>query len=181
MPPRADAAENRARILLAARDVVSEADGLGDIRLNEIAKAAGVGQGTLYRHFPTREALLLEVYRRDVDEMCDEAATLVRELPAGEALARWLERVEEYAWVKQGVFAAVETTMRADATEHSHHRIGEALDLLLTAGRAAGTVRADVDPRDVVLLIGYLSNLTPGERSARAPRLRSIVLSGLRP
>jgi len=181
MTPRADATENRARILGAARAVVSDAATVGDIRLNEIAKAAGVGQGTLYRHFPTREALLLEVYRRDVDEMCDAAADLVRDLPAAEALDRWLQRVEEYAWVKQGVFAAVETAMRADATEHSHRRIAEALDLLLAAGRAAGTVRADVDPRDVVLLIGYLSLLTPDERADRAPRLRAVVLRGMAP
>ena len=181
MPPRADATENRARILQVARDVVSDAATVGDVRLNEIAKAAGVGQGTLYRHFPTREALLLEVYRRDVDEMCDAAADLVRDLPAAEALERWLERVEEYAWVKQGVFAAVEAAMRADATEHSHRRIAEALNLLLAAGRASGTVRADVDARDVVLLIGYLSLLTPGERDVRAGRLRAVILNGLRP
>jgi AcrR family transcriptional regulator len=181
MAPRADATENRARILQAAREIVSDVATVGEVRLNEIARAAGVGQGTLYRHFPTREALLLEVYRRDVDEMCDAAAELVRDLPPEVALERWLERVEEYAWVKQGVFAAVEAGMRGDATEHSHRRIAEALDLLLAAGRAAGTVRPDVDPRDVVLLIGYLSLLTPDDRADRAPRLRAIVLNGLRP
>ncbi|GIJ51580.1 TetR family transcriptional regulator [Virgisporangium aliadipatigenens] len=181
MPARADAAENRARILAVAREVAGRAAGVGEIRLNEIAKAAGVGQGTLYRHFPTREALLLEVYRRDVDEMCDAAAELVRDLPPAEALERWLARVEEYAWVKQGVFAAVETAMRAEVSAHSRHRIAEALDLLLDAGRAAGTVRDDVDARDVVLLIGYLSALGPDERGERARRLRTVVLSGLRP
>jgi AcrR family transcriptional regulator len=181
MAPRADAAENRARILAAARDLVSGAATVGDIRLNEIAKAAGVGQGTLYRHFPTREALLLEVYRRDVDEMCDAAELLLRDLPPAEALERWLARVEEYAWVKQGVFAAVESAMRADASAHSRHRIREALDLLLAAGRDAGVVRDDIDARDVVLLIGYLSSLAPQEREERAHRLRAVVLAGLRP
>nr|WP_221383310.1 TetR/AcrR family transcriptional regulator [Actinoplanes polyasparticus] len=181
MAPRSDAVENRARILEAARDIVSSAEAIGDVRLNEIAKAAGVGQGTLYRHFPTRESLLLEVYRRDVDDMCDEAETLTRALPPAEALSRWLQRVEQYAWVKQGVFAAVEAAMRTDAVEHGHRRITQAVDLLLTAGRAAGTVREDIDARDVILLIGYLSLLTPAERGERADRLRSVILDGLRP
>ncbi|MEV6636375.1 TetR/AcrR family transcriptional regulator [Actinoplanes sp. NPDC051470] len=181
MTPRADATENRDRILRAARDIVTSADDVAEVRLNEIAKAAGVGQGTLYRHFPTRNDLLLEVYRLDLDEMCDAAAVLVRELPAGEALERWLERVEEYAWVKRGVFAAVEAAMRADVTSHSRDQIAAAVEMLLSAGREAGTVRDDVDARDVVLLIGYLSLLTPAERSVRAPRLRSVVLAGLSP
>ncbi|KUL28028.1 TetR/AcrR family transcriptional regulator [Actinoplanes awajinensis] len=180
-PLRADAAENRARILQVAKEVVSRAATVEEIRLNEIAKAAGVGQGTLYRHFPTRDALLLEVYRRDVDEMCDAAEVLVRDLPAAEALERWLERVEEYAWVKRGVFASVEAAMRTDVSEHSHRRINEAVGLLLAAGRAARTVRDDVDARDIVLLIGYLSRVTPEEQHTRAPRLRAIVLDGLRP
>ncbi|MEV4343292.1 TetR/AcrR family transcriptional regulator [Actinoplanes sp. NPDC049596] len=180
-PLRADAAENRARILRIAKEVVSRAGAVEEIRLNEIAKAAGVGQGTLYRHFPTRDALLLEVYRHDVDEMCDAAEVLVRALPAAEALEKWLERVEEYAWVKRGVFASVEAAMRADVSEHSHRRIKEAVDLLLTAGRTAGTVREDIDARDVVLLIGYLSRITPEEQETRAPRLRTVVLNGIRP
>ncbi len=180
-PPRVDATANRARILEAARDVVSRSTTVGEVRLNEIAKAAGVGQGTLYRHFPTRDALLLEVYRRDVDEMCDAAGDLVRDWPAAEALERWLLRVEDYAWVKQGVFAAVEAASRADTSAHGERRISEAIDLLLAAGRAAGTVRADVDARDVVLLIGYLSRLTPAERAARSPQLRAVILDGLRP
>ncbi len=180
-PLRADAAENRARILQIAKEVVSRAATVEEIRLNEIAKAAGVGQGTLYRHFPTRDALLLEVYRHDVDQMCDAAEALVHDLPADEALEKWLERVEEYAWVKRGVFASVEAAMRTDVSEHSHRRINEAVGLLLAAGRTAGTVRDDIDARDVVLLIGYLSRVTPQEQEIRAPRLRSVVLNGLRP
>ncbi|WP_432575097.1 TetR/AcrR family transcriptional regulator [Kineococcus sp. SYSU DK005] len=180
-PPRADAEHNRARILQAAREVAAAAGDAGEVRLNEIAKRAGVGQGTLYRHFPTRGALMLEVYRRDVEELHEAAVDLLGRHPADVAFERWLERLAEYARVKQGVFASVEASTRTGASAHGGERVRDAVELLLSAGRAAGTVREDVDARDVVLLVGFLSRLAPDERGARARHLLLLVRNALRP
>jgi AcrR family transcriptional regulator len=174
---RADAAGNRARIVRAARDVIAQED---ELRLNAVAKRAGVGQGTLYRHFPTREDLLAEVYREDVEELVAAAPALLAEHRPVTALARWFDRVVEYAQVKRGVFAAVEVAVSQDLSAHSLGPIGDALTTLLDAGKADGTIRPDVDARDVILLIGYLTRLEEAEWDARARHLLTIVLDGLR-
>jgi AcrR family transcriptional regulator len=174
---RADAADNRARIIRAARAVIANAD---EIKLNAIAKEAGVGQGTLYRHFPTREDLLAEVYREDVDELVAAAPVLLAEHEPLTALARWFDRVVEYAQVKRGVFAAVEAAVWRDLSAHSLGPIGDALTTLLDAGKADGAIRSDVDARDVILLIGYLTRLEQAEWDSRARHLLQVVLDGLR-
>src|ERR1700761_7606169 len=169
MPPgslRADAASNRARIIAAARVAIARD---GDVRLNAIAKEAGVGQGTLYRHFPTRDDLLAAVYTDDVGVLTAAAPVMLawHDDPVS-ALAAWLDRVVEYAQVKRGVFAAVEASVPRDLAARSHGPIGEALTLLLDAGKADGSIRPDVDARDVILLVGYLSRLDDAEGDARA-------------
>jgi AcrR family transcriptional regulator len=174
---RADAADNRARIIAAARAAIASS---GELKLNAIARNAGVGQGTLYRHFPTREDLLAEVYRQDVGELVAAAPELLASYEPLPALARWLDRVADYAQVKRGVFGAVEAAVSADLAAHSLGPIGEAVTLLLDAGRAAGTVRLDVDARDVILLIGYLTRLEDDEWEARARHLLGVILDGLR-
>jgi AcrR family transcriptional regulator len=174
---RADAADNRARIVEVARAVVAGSD---ELRLNAIAKQAGVGQGTLYRHFPTREALLAEVYRHDVEELVAAAPALLAEHDPVTALARWFDRVADYARVKRGVFAAVEVGVWQDLSAHSLGPIGDAMTALLDAGKAAGTIRPDVDARDVILLIGYLTRLDEAEWDTRARHLLHVVLDGLR-
>ena len=175
---RADAAGNRARIIAAARAAVA---GGGEVRLNAIARQAGVGQGTLYRHFPTREDLLAEVYREDVDELVATAPALLAEHAPLTALAHWFDRVAAYARVKQGVFAAVEAGVSQALAAHSLGPIGEAITVLLDAGQADGTIRPDVDARDVILLIGYLTRLEPAEWDTRARHLLQLVRDGLRP
>jgi AcrR family transcriptional regulator len=174
---RADARANRTRIVEAARAALAEFD---DVRLNAIAKRAGVGQGTLYRHFPTREALLAEVYRRDVDELVSAAPALLAGHDPVAALARWLDRVVDYAEVKRGVLAAVESATSQHLFAHSQGPIGDALTLLLDAGKATGAFRTDVDARDVILLIAYLSRLDQDEWHTRARPLMRIVLDGVR-
>ncbi len=176
-PRRADARENRERILAAARAELGDEGGL---RLNAVAHRAGVGQGTLYRHFPTREALLAEVYRVDVDELVAAAATLLATQEPVAALAAWFERVADYAQVKRGVFAAVEEAVWRDLSAHSLGPIGDAVALLLDAGRREGSLRDDVDSRDVIVLIGYLSRLDAAEFDLRARHLLGVVLDGLR-
>ncbi|WP_205717983.1 TetR/AcrR family transcriptional regulator [Actinomadura soli] len=103
---RADAQRNRERILQAARDLVHEP---GELKLNAVAKACGIGQGTLYRHFPTREDLLAEVYRREVEDLVAAAPRLLETQQPPDALAAWFDRVAAYARVKRDVFAAIES------------------------------------------------------------------------
>ena len=130
---RADAAGNRARIIAAARAAIADA---GEVKLNAIARQAGVGQGTLYRHFPTREDLLAEVYREDVDELVAAAPALLAEHEPLTALACWFDRVASYARIKRGVFAAVEAGVSQALAAHSLGPIGEAITVLLDAGKA---------------------------------------------
>lgn len=175
---RADAVENRDRIITAARTMIL--DSADEVRLSAVAKQAGVGQATLYRHFPTREDLLAEVYRHDVTQLVSAAATLAAEHRPVDALSRWFDRVADYARVKRGVFAAVEVGVWQDLSAHSLGPIGEAVTALLDAGKAEGTIRADVDARDVILLIGFLTRLDDAEWEQRARHVLSIILDGLR-
>lgn len=174
---RADAQRNRERILQAARELVHEP---GELKLNAVAKACGIGQGTLYRHFPTREDLLAAVYRREVEELVTTAARLLATHQPLEALAAWFDRVAAYARVKRDVFAAVEAATGRDLSAGSLGPIGEAIELLLAAGRSAGSIRTDAEARDVIVLISWLSRLDDAELDARGPRLLSILVDGLR-
>ena len=180
-PSRSDARDNRARILEAARDAIAAAAPHEELRLNAIAQKAGVGQGTLYRHFPSRADLLVEVYRHDVDELVALAPTLLETEAPIAALSLWFDRVAAYARVKRGVFAALEAAVWTDLSVHSLGPIGEALTVLLDAGRASGEIRPGVDAHDVITLIGFLTRLDESEWETRARRLLAIVLDGLRP
>lgn len=176
-PRRADAKRNRARILDAAKAALATP---GELRLNAVAEVAGVGQGTLYRHFPTRQALLAEVYQRDVEQLVATAHLLLAERPPLEALLAWLDRLADYAQIKRGVLAAVEQSVWHDLSARSHGPIGDALHVLLDAGKTAGVIRPDVDARDVILLVGYLTRLDDAEWDRRARPLLQIILDGLR-
>ena len=179
---RADAASNRARILASARELLSTTDpaDADTIRLNAIARRAGVGQGTLYRHFPTRDDLIAEVYRADVDELVAAARALLSEHSGLDALTRWFDRMLDYARVKRGMMAAVQSGLSRDLTGQSLGRIGEAVQLMLDAGKSDGTIRDDIDARDVILLISYLTRLDESEWSERARRPLDVVIAGLR-
>jgi hypothetical protein len=108
------------------------------------------------------------------------APALLKEHEPITALARWFDRVADYARVKRGVFAAVEVAVWQDLSAHSLGPIGDALTMLLDAGKVERTIRSDVDARDVILLIGYLSRIDEAESDARAHRLLTVVLDGLR-
>ncbi|MDQ0753903.1 AcrR family transcriptional regulator [Streptomyces africanus] len=173
---RPDAAQNRTRIVEAARAALAESD---RVHLNEIAKRAGVGQGTLYRNFPNREALLAEVYRRDVEELVTAASALLAQHEPVEALRHWLDRVIDYAEIKRGVLAALEPAAWQDLVAHSHNPIEDALGHLLDAGKAAGSIRADVDAHGVLLLIAYLGRLDREGWESTARPLMNVILDGL--
>ncbi|MCQ8833574.1 TetR/AcrR family transcriptional regulator [Streptomyces malaysiensis] len=169
---------NRTRIVEAARAALAESH---LVRLNEIAKRAGVGQGTLYRNFPNREALLAEVYRRDVEELVAAASALLVEHEPVEALRHWLDRVIDYAAIKRGVLAALEpVAWQDDLVAHSHNPVEGALAHLLDAGKAAGSLRTDVDAHGVLLLIACLGRLERDEWESKARLLMNVILDGLR-
>ncbi|GAB3735250.1 TetR/AcrR family transcriptional regulator [Nocardiopsis nanhaiensis] len=174
---RPDALQNRTRIVEAARAALAESH---HVHLNEIAKRAGVGQGTLYRNFPNREALLAEVYRRDVEELVTAASALLAAHEPVEALRHWLDRVIDYAEIKYGVLAALEPAAWQDLVAHSQNPIEDALGHLLNAGKAAGSIRTDVDARGVLRLIAYLGRLDRDEWEATARPLMNVILEGLR-
>jgi AcrR family transcriptional regulator len=174
---RVDAAVNRARILAVARE---QLDSTEDLRLNAVAKSAGVGQGTLYRHFPTREALLLEVYRADVAELVEAAQNLLAEHDAVTAIRRWLDRVAHYARVKRGVLAVLQPETGTELATSQAPRISEAIALLLEAGRKEGVIRDDIDEADVLALLAFLSRMPNTEAASRASHLLGVLLDGLR-
>lgn len=178
---RADATRNRARIVEAARQhiVAGDAESEG-LRLNEIAKAAGVGQGTMYRHFPTREDLLAAVYHADVDALVDAAPALLAKHPPVTALECWFRELAEYAELKRGVLAALTSQAGTDLAGPSADRISTAITVLLDAGKATGEIRDDADAADVILLVGALTRIRKEEWDIRAPSLLRIISDGLR-
>jgi AcrR family transcriptional regulator len=178
---RSDAVANRNRIVEAARAELSTSGGAAtDLSLHRVAQSAGVAQGTLYRHFPTRDHLLAEVYRSELTDLVDTVPLLLDAHPPLDALTRWLRRLLDYARVKRGVMAAIEASAWHDLYSGQHHRLDEALGTLLDRGKAAGQVRDEVDAADVLLLLGALSRIPEPEWDARAPTIVTVILDGLR-
>ena len=177
---RSDAQRNRDRILAAA---VAAFTASGTASLNAIAKQAGVGIGTLYRHFPTREALVLEVYRHEVQQLVDAAPELLATAPPPAALRAWLDRAAHYAMTKAGLAGALSTVITSPEAlaAESVGLVRGALSLLLRANEQAGTIRAGLDPDDVLLLMGFLWRIDPnGDWQARSGRLLDLLMDGLR-
>ncbi len=178
---RSDAVVNRERIVVAARAALSESNSAaGELKLHLVAKAAGVGHGTLYRHFPTREHLLAEVYRHELGELVDAVAVLLIDYPPLEALMRWLDRLVEYARVKRGVMAAIEASAWQDVYAGQRGRLDAALGELLEQGKRSGELRTNVDATDVILLLGALSRIPSSEWDPRARTVVAVIVDGLR-
>jgi AcrR family transcriptional regulator len=172
---RSDARENRDRILEVARRALAES---GDTSLNQIAQQAGVGPGTLYRHFPTREALVLAVYQLDVDQLAGSAPGLLAERAPLEALRSWTTDLVRYMRIKHGLGDALSPGARQSASEHAYGPVIAAITQILDAGKADGTVRADADPADFLMLTGALWR-APDEEG-RPQRMLGLILDGLR-
>lgn len=177
MVERSDAIHNRAAILGAARALVAEP---GELRLSAVAKRAGVGQGTIYRHFASRDDLLRALYEQEIDTLVELAAVLLEQHAPEEALRHWLSQLADYARVKAGVIDAVEDSVWAEVSSQTHSKLGGALTELLVAGAEAGALRSDVDPRDVILLSWFLAHVEADEWEQRVPRLLDVILAGLR-
>lgn len=178
---RADARRNREKLLAAAVERFAACG--PDASLEAIAQHAGVGIGTLYRHFPTREALIEAAYRDEVDRLCDAARELVDTLPPDEALEEWMERFVGYARTKRGMAGALQSLAASDDTFFCDARqsIIGAFQMLLDAARQAGTIRSDVEAEDVFRAMGGIW-LMPDEPEwpARARRLLGLLMDGLR-
>lgn len=180
-PLRADARRNRDRLLEVAVRAFSR--GGPDATLEGIAKEAGVGIGTLYRHFPTREALVEAAYRSELDKLCDPVPELLAGMAPDRALRTWMDRFVEYMTTKRGMADALRQVIASGGNPYAHSRakLTGAVGALLEAGARAGTVRSDVDPADVLAgLTGVTLVAGAPENRAQAGRLLDLLVDGLR-
>ncbi|ONH60498.1 TetR family transcriptional regulator [Frankia sp. CcI49] len=182
-PLRVDAQRNRQRLLDAAVRLLPQEEDGSEVTLAAIAKEAGVGIGTLYRHFPTREALVDAAYRGELDRLCDSVDGLVRDLPPDQALREWMDRFVDYMATKRGMGGALRALVAAggDPFANSRRRLTDAVAMLLAAGVSAGMLRADVTADDLLLGISGVT-LATADRGDRAQvgRLLDLLLDGLR-
>ena len=179
-PQRADARRNRERLLAVAVRAFSSAGG-ADVPLDAIAREAGVGIGTLYRHFPTRDALVEAAYRTELDRLCDAAPELLAGQPPERALRAWMDRFVDYMTTKRGMATALKALIASGGNPyaHSRDRMLAAVGTLLDAGAAAGTLRADVPATDVLTGLSGVTLATDGRE--QAGRLLDLLLDALRP
>jgi AcrR family transcriptional regulator len=151
--PRADAERNRARLLDAAR--AAFASGQAAVSLEQVAREADVGIGTLYRHFPTRESLVEALYRQELADLCASADDLLAAHAPDEALRAWMDRFAGYVTAKREMADALRAVFASGAVtvSEARERLTIAVRAILAAGVAAGTLRADVRPEDVVAMV----------------------------
>ena len=173
---RSDAVSNRERIMTVARAAFGASAATS---LTAIAKQAGVGIGTLYRHFPNRESLIVALYRHHIQEVIDLAPRLAATKPAVAALREWLAEVARYGQLKYG---AAEVIHAATSDAEYYQPFVDAIGHLLAAGAAEGTLKAGVDPEDVLLLLGVLWRVDPSTPGAdqRIERILELIVDGLR-
>jgi AcrR family transcriptional regulator len=179
--PRADAQRNRERILEVAKQAFTRSG--ANTSLDEIAKETGVGPGTLYRHFPTRDALLEAVYRTEVEKLAAAERQFAQTMPPIEALRAWMLLFVDYIAAKKIIAPALNTLVGGPSKviEASHAQIHEAIGALVKRAINSGEVRRDVDPVDLLkALVGfsYVSASPDWQQSAR--RLVDILISGSR-
>jgi len=180
--PRADAQRNRELLLEAAKTAF--ADTGPDVSLDEIARRAGLGIGTLYRHFPTRDAVVEAVYRREVQQLADAAERLLGSLSPGEALRAWMRMFVDYIATKKVIAPALGAIAGgvSELYASSGPRITAAMSLLVDRADASGDIRPGIDSDDLLrALVGFTyGNTGPGwEASAR--RLIDLLMDGLQP
>lgn len=179
--PRADSVRNRERVLEAAKAVFAAAGPAGS--LEAVARQAGVGVGTLYRHFPTRQALFEAVYRREVEQLVELAEQLGTDLPPLEALRRWMHANVEFVATKKGMSVALAVAVHAssDLKAYSMDRLGRALEALLRRAVNAGVIRDDIGPEDILRTVVGLcyTHDKPGWQ-VNVLRLVDVFVDGMR-
>ena len=179
--PRADATRNRDQLLKAASRVFVSADTEPSMRA--IAREAGVGIATLYRHFPTRESLVEAVYRDQVAGLTAGARELLAQLPPPAALRRWMDLFGDWIATKNGMLDTLLAMIESGEIAHAQTQteLLAAIDDILNAGRVTGELRVDVTAEDIAAsLIGIFTVARPREHDARASRLLNLLMDGLR-
>jgi AcrR family transcriptional regulator len=183
--PRADAQRNRTRILEIAKEAFTRAGANGaNVSLDDIAKDAGVGPGTLYRHFPTREALLEGVYRSEVGKLAAAERKFAEAMPPVEALRAWMLLFVDYIAAKHIIAPALNTLVGGPSKlfEATGVQVKGAINALVERAIKSGDIRADLDPLDLLRALVGVSNVASGpdwKQSAR--RLVEILIAGSRP
>jgi AcrR family transcriptional regulator len=180
--PRADGQRNRERLAAAAKAAFAETG--PDASLEEIARRAGVGIGTLYRHFPTRDAVIEAVYRREVEQLAAAATRLLDSPTPGEALHEWLRLLIDHIATKKVVAQAISPAVGGVAALYpaSGARLTEAMSQLMARAMASGDIRDDVDSADLLrALVGFTYGAeAPGWRESTL-RLLNVLMDGLKP
>ena len=181
-PLRADAQRNRDRLLDAAVRAFATDRG-PDVTLEAIARDAGVGIGTLYRHFPTREVLIEAAYRSELARLCDSADDLLKTAPADQAMRAWMDLFIDYMATKRGMSGALAAVIASGGNPfaQSRGRLVAAMGTLLAAGATDGTLRPDAEPTDVLTTLSGIA-ITTGEPAQRdqAHRALDLLMDGLR-
>ena len=174
---RADARANKNHILEVAREALA-ADPMTS--LNSIAKKAGVGAGTLYRHFPSREALVLAIYRKEIDALVTLAPALLKRHSPLQALRRWSGRVAEIGRMKHGIADMLHAVISDQDFQETYWPMLGAVHELMEACEVAGVIRSGTDPEDFLVLLGLLCQIAPDAAGiARVDRLLTLALTGL--
>ena len=183
--PRADAQRNRTRILEIAKEAFTRAGANGaNVNLDDIAKDAGVGPGTLYRHFPTREALLEAVYRSEVGKLAAAERKFAESMPPVEALRAWMLLFVDYVAAKHIIAPALNTLVGGPSKlfEATGAQVKGAINALVERAIKSGDIRADLEPLDLLRALVGVSNVASGpdwKQSAR--RLVEILIAGSQP
>jgi len=180
--PRADAQRNRERILEVAKRAFTRSG--ADTSLDDIAKQAGVGPGTLYRHFPTREELLKAVYRNELESLATAQEKFAETMPPVEALRAWLLLFVDVVAAKQIIAPALNTLVgdHKKVFEASYAQMHEAIRRLVKRAVKSGDIRKDLDPMDLLrALVGVANVASSPDWQQSARRLVDILIAGSRP
>nr|WP_042188655.1 TetR/AcrR family transcriptional regulator [Kibdelosporangium sp. MJ126-NF4]CEL18376.1 FIG01040142: hypothetical protein [Kibdelosporangium sp. MJ126-NF4]CTQ97859.1 FIG01040142: hypothetical protein [Kibdelosporangium sp. MJ126-NF4] len=178
-PRRADTRRNNERIIAAAKQLLTCNE---DLAYNAIAKKAEVGVGTVYRHFPTQDSLVLAVYQSEVQSLVEAAATLLRDNPPDEAFRVWASHLARYMMTKRGLGLALHAAKSSDENmaAKAYESIVAAVATLLDANVAAGTIRDGIDPRTILRATGGLIYLDPrGDWKAETEQLFDLLWNGM--
>ncbi|CAM5255945.1 TetR/AcrR family transcriptional regulator [Streptomyces griseomycini] len=180
-PVRRDARRNRDKLIAVAQAAFAAAE--GPVSLEGIARRAGVGIGTLYRHFPTREDLVDAVYASELDAVTASAPDLLDRHPADIALRAWIGRYATFVATKRGMMDTLRTAVASGRiAAPSRERVAATIATILDQGAATGALRTDVDPDDVTtLLVGVFAAIIDGAPQERTDRLLDLLVDAVRP